>query len=39
MAETGYLVAGVTLARAVKDPALPEKIGSAIRNSSLFNEV
>ncbi len=32
------LVGGVTLARAVKDPELSKEIGSAIRNSALFNE-
>jgi len=32
------LVGGVTLARAVEDPELSEKIGAAIRSSALFEE-
>ena len=32
------LVGGVTLARAVEDPELSEKIGAAIRHSTLFKE-
>jgi len=32
------LVGGVTLARAVEDPELSEKIGAAIRGSTLFEE-
>ena len=31
------LVGGITLARAVKDPKLSEKIGAAIRSSALFD--